>query len=247
MDKLKSTDITKKQLPLLNCVIQLMIYTVFQTLYTLDDIFKDSLGSIAHGDIKPGNLLLSIDTQRKICKLILTDFGTSGPDETPSSSKKSIYAGTKNYLPPNRWNSSTTLNPEPSDQFSTDVLTHMSAKTYYSLLTENSTANYDTDRGLRENGNADDVYAIGVTILELLMSESLLSLDPSFNMTREYKLYEKCETDQIRYEYYSRNCPETLKLLQGCLQKDVKERNELYRNFKTSIHLRTVSYLSINV
>ena len=146
------------------------IYSVFKTLYTLDDIFKVSLGSISHGDIKPGNILLSIDIASERCKLILTDFGTSGPDEKPSDTKKksSIYSGTKIYMPPNRWG-------DGSNQQSTTTGSYKSVS--YESIIKNSTANYDKSLRPREHGNADDVYAIGVTLLELMMSTSILGLD----------------------------------------------------------------------
>ena len=207
------------------------IYSVFKTLYTLDDIFKVSLGSISHGDIKPGNILLSIDIVSWRCKLILTDFGTSGPDEKPSDTKKksSIYSGTQKYMPYNRWG-------DGPDQQSTTTGSYKSVS--YESIIKNSTASYDKSLRPREHGNADDVYAIGVTLLELIMSTSIEYFYCEVGIARNYELYHVLERDNFRYGYYYSRCPKLLELLQNCLQKEPSDRDSFYRNFRTSKYFK---------
>ena len=79
-------------------------------------------------------------------------------------------------MPYNRWG-------DGPDQQSTTTGSYKSVS--YESIIKNSTASYDKSLRPREHGNADDVYAIGVTMLELIMSTSILCLDSDFSILRD--------------------------------------------------------------
>ena len=126
------------------------------------------LGTISHGDIKPGNILLSF--KNNIPTIDLTDYGTCGPDEKEDD-PSCKYAGTRYYLPKSRWG---TLKDE---QTAIETLAYKSIGSHLSTDANSTAAKVDS-RTPRIHGNADDFYAFGVTLLEFMMGESILTLDP---------------------------------------------------------------------
>ena len=75
-----------------------MIVQIFNTLDLLNRCFKSNAldAGISFGDIKLSNLLLSFNNSN-LPEIILTDYGTAGPNNYK-------YGGTSFYLPPDRAN-----------------------------------------------------------------------------------------------------------------------------------------------
>ena len=92
-------------------LIELTILNIMKTLYALVDMCTENGSSnkiqsqlkfktIAHGDIKPMNILIQSSKNRRP-EIVLIDYGTCGPNES-ADVKRSKYAGTVSHLPTNR-------------------------------------------------------------------------------------------------------------------------------------------------
>ena len=237
--------------------LELLTLSIFETLYALIDKFaiKDKseltdnpflLKTISHGDIKPGNILISFQNGNP--KIDLTDYGTCGPDETieemessttgemMSKTKSCIFAGTKLYLPDYRWGS-TKDEQESLQSLQSSNLIYNSC----SFHDATTTASKVSSRKPRLHGNADDFYAFGITLLEFFMSESILTLDNNFYLAKNYQLFSIFENSGERFDYYNEKVPDLVKLLKESLEKPPLARNENFFKFRTSTYYETLS------
>ena len=214
--------------------IEFIALITFRTLFNLVKFFPDIPG-IAHGDIKPNNLLLTLDFDE--LELVLTDYGTCGPDEISSEdsyNQKTNYSGTDLYLPKYRWGKN---QGSGSNNQATEISTYKSIN----ITDSKTTATNDPTRAIRTHGHADDAYAIGITLLELVMAESIVTLDPSMQYANEYELFQILEENTERFIFYKEKCPKLIEVIRNCLKKDPDERTKFFKEFETSEYFKQLS------
>ena len=137
------------------------------TLYVLVDMVNGdainsiSWKSIAHGDIKPLNILLRTSVTRKL-EIVLIDYGTCGPDQITEDENLFRYAASVTHLAPNR------LSNQDINNLTTGTYRSQSIS---AIGTNNSTnATHCMNRPPRTSGNADDLFALGKCCIHLSAS-----------------------------------------------------------------------------
>ena len=126
--------------------------------------------TIAQGDIKPKNIIIRSSKTRPT-DIVLTDYGTCGPDQIEQNgADKYKYAATSSHLPANRINNK---NKDKDDGDNDEIGVHVSA-----VGTDCSKASTSENSQPRTTGNADDLFALGITGIELLLAENKGTIDP---------------------------------------------------------------------
>jgi len=148
-------------------------------------------------------------------EIILCDYGTAGPDG-------SVYPGTNYYMPYSAWTSDIDLD---------------------NLYMYIDTANFETDvhTRSRENGIANDVYAIGIVLLEFFVGMEIYVWDSSRPIGVNWGFIDFFTNEPIneqRYKFYDAKCPELVKLMKDCLQKEPEKREQVFYDFQKSAYFQ---------
>ena len=115
--------------------------------------------------------------------------GTCGPDEKEDA-KKSKFARTYLYIPYYRWEIYHQNQKELLEQgHATKTFQSICSIQYNTALTTAS----KNPAASRVHGNADDLYSLGIVLLEFMMCQSIQTLDPSRDYHRNYKLFDILE------------------------------------------------------
>ena len=146
----------------------------------------------------------------------LTDFGSAGTDE-PYECHTSKHSGTVLYSSPNRIKSNSELKAENLSQYTQAK----SGKLSFETTTNASGAHYFNPR---RHGQADDAWALGLTLIELITGELPINKHDPFKDILKGKIH------FMKYFYkatesYKSHIPVFLyTLIDRCLENDPKKR-----------------------
>jgi len=167
--------------------------------------------------------------------IVLTDYGTCGPDQIEQNgADKHKYAATSSHLPANRINKDDGLLIIDGDN--KENVEWVSA-----VGTDSSKASTSKNSQPRTTGNADDLFALGITGIELLLAENKATLDCQNSInTHEYPINQllfMCNEKKYykqRLEFYKSECPKLVEFLEKCIIQDSTKRTKTFDSFKKS-------------
>ena len=147
--------------------------------------------------------------------------------------KKYNYAATSSHLPKNR-----RAVEENENNKNSSALYSTSAKGANTTI-----ATINKNRPPRTTGNADDLFALGITGIELLLAENKATLDCQNSInTHEYPINQllfMCNEKKYykqRLEFYKSECPKLVEFLEKCIIQDSTKRTETFDSFKTDYY-----------